>query len=231
MKTNLLSIALAVSFALGQTAPAAGDKEYKPVIRPADFTNQVTNPYFPLTPGTVTIFSETEGSEVRQNKVTVTSDSKMVMGVKCVVVHDRVTLGDKIVEDTFDWYAQDKEGAVWYFGEDTKEYKPGGVVNTAGSWEGGVNGQPGIAMPAKPVPGAPYRQEYSADNAEDMGQIVAVGERVTVPAGTYENCLKTKDWSMLESGNEHKIYAKGIGVVRTQSTGGEITELLSRTTK
>ena len=150
------------------------------------------------------------------------------MGVKCVVVHDTVTVGGKVLEETFDWYAQDKQGAVWYFGEATKEFKSGGRVSTEGSWEAGVKGaQPGIAMPAHPKAGEPYRQEFLSGVAEDMGQVVAVGETVTVPAGTYKDCVKTKDWSMLESGHEHKWYAKGVGVVRTESSSGEVATLIS----
>ena len=149
------------------------------------------------------------------------------MGVKCVVVRDAVKLDGVVLEDTFDWYAQDKQGAVWYFGEDTKEFKSGGRVVTEGSWEAGVNGQPGIIMPAHPKPGQPYKQEYSPNNAEDMGQVVAVGETVTVPAGTYQDCVKTKEWSMLESGHGYKWFAKGVGFVRSEASSGEVATLMS----
>ena len=205
---------------------------YHPTINPADFTHVVDHPYFPLAPGTTFTFVEKEGREKRENKVEVTHDTKMVMGVKCVVVHDTVSLDGVLLEDTFDWYAQDKQGAVWYFGEATKEFKSGGRVSTDGSWEAGVKGaQPGIIMPANPKPGQPYRQEYSPKNAEDMGQVVAVGESVTVPHGTFKDCVKTKDWSLLESGHEHKWYAKGVGVVRTESSSGEVSTLITVTTK
>ena len=149
------------------------------------------------------------------------------MGVKCVVVRDAVKLDGVVLEDTFDWYAQDKQGAVWYFGEDTKEFKSGGRVVTEGSWEAGVNGQPGIIMPAHPKPGQPYKQEYSPNNAEDMGQVVAVGETVTVPAGTYQDCVKTKEWSMLESGHGYKWFATGVGFVRSEASPGEVATLMS----
>ena len=211
----------------GEKKSGAAGGPYHPTIDPANFTHVVNNPYFPLVPGTTTVFTEKEGKETRENKVTVTHDTKTIMGVKCVVVHDTVSLDGKLVEDTLDWYAQDKEGAVWYFGEATKEFKSGGRVITDGSWEGGVNGQPGIMMPANPKPGEPYRQEYSPNNAEDMGQVVATDETVTVPAGTFKNCVKTKDWSLLESGHENKWFAKGVGVVRSQNTKGEVSELIS----
>ena len=227
-----LLTAMSVSALAGEKKPAAASGPYQPAIDPANFTHVVNNPYFPLKPGTTTTFIEKEGRETRENKVTVTHETKMIMGVKCVVVHDTVTLDGKPVEDTLDWYAQDKQGAVWYFGEATREFKAGGRVSTEGSWEGGVKGaQPGIMMPAKPAPGEPYRQEYSANSAEDMGQVVAVGETITVPFGTYKNCVKTKDWSMLESGSEFKWFAPGIGFISSKSTKGELVELTSVTTK
>ena len=227
---SLLTIATALTFA-GEKKSAESRGDYHPAIDPANFTHVINNPYFPLKPGTTTVFTEKEGRETRENKVIVTHDTKTIMGVQCVVVHDTVTLDGKLVEDTLDWYAQDKDGAVWYFGEATKEFKVGGRVITAGSWVAGVNGQPGIMMPAHPKPGEPYRQEYSPNNAEDMGQVVAIGETVTVPAGTYKDCVKTKDWSLLESGHENKWFAKGVGFVRSQNTAGEVSELISVTSK
>jgi hypothetical protein len=150
------------------------------------------------------------------------------MGVKCVVVHDTVKTGAQLVEDTYDWYAQDKEGTVWYFGEQSRESRHGRAVDAKGSWMAGVNGaQPGIIMPANPKPGAPYRQEYLAGEAEDMAQIVGVNEPVQVPAGTFKECIRTKEWSMIESGTEKKWYARGIGVIRTESADGEVSVLIS----
>lgn len=220
---------------LAATAAFAADKkagDYHPAIDPTNFTHVITNPYFPLVPGTIFNSIEKDGRETREVKTTVTHDTKTIMGVKCVVVRDTVSAGGKVLEDTFDWYAQDKQGAVWYFGEATKEFKTGGRVITEGSWEAGVKGaQPGIIMPAHPKPGEPYRQEFLAGEAEDMGQVVADGETVTVPAGTYKDCVKTKDWSLLESGHEHKWYAKGIGFVRAESSSGEVTALQSVTKK
>lgn len=226
----LTLLALAISGVSADEAKSG--KDYHPEIDPGNFTHVVNNPYFPLVPGTTTVFVEKEGRETRENKVTVTGETKKIMGVKCVVVHDTVTLDGKMVEDTLDWYAQDKQGAVWYFGEATKEFKSGGRTSTEGSWEGGVKGaQPGIVMPAAPKPGDPYRQEFLSGEAEDMGQVVTTNETVTVPAGTYKNCVKTKDWSMLESGSEFKWYAKGIGFVRSESTVGEVVTLTSVTQK
>jgi hypothetical protein len=206
------------------------DTSYAPQIDPSNFQATVDNPYYPLVPGTTYRYLEDDRGDTGENVITVTHDTKTIMGVPCLVVHDVVMKHGRVAEDTYDWLAQDKNGNVWYFGEATKEISAGGAVSTKGSWEAGINGaQPGIIMPAQPKPGEPYRQEYALGEAEDMGQIVGLGETVTVPAGTYTDCVKTKEWSLLEAGTENKWYAKGIGFVRSQSTAGEVVTLVSVT--
>ena len=226
LPTSLLALACVAG--AGCTALGFRDTSYRPQIDPADFRATVDNPYYPLVPGTTLKYVETSKGETTENEITVTHHTKVIMGVKCVVVHDKVTQDGALKEDTYDWLAQHKDGSVWYFGEDTKEFSPGGRVSTQGSWEAGVNGaQPGILMPANPKPGEPYRQEYGPGVAEDMGQVVATGESVTVPAGTFTGCVKTKDWSLLESGSENKWYAKGVGVVKEVSTAGDVATLVA----
>lgn len=211
---------------LGATA-AGGGKTYAPKIDPADFQDTVDHPHFPLVPGTSYTYRETEGGRSFIDVVTVTHEKKVIMGVSCVVVRDVVKLGDTVREDTSDWYAQDKRGNVWYFGEDTREFRRNGAADTEGSWEAGVGkNQPGIIMPAAPRPGAPYRQEYGPGHAEDMGQIVALGESVTVPAASYRDCVKTKEWSLLEPGYSNKWYAPGVGLIRELSSSKEELVLL-----
>jgi hypothetical protein len=222
-----------VAFLMAVQAAGAGeinkDDAYQPPIDPAKFRTVVDNPFFPLVPGTTFNYVEIKGKWTNANEVTVMQGTKVVMGVRCTIVRDVVRWGDAIREDTFDWYAQDEQGNVWYFGEETKEYESDGTVNTDGSWEGGVNGaMPGVIMPASPAPGEPYRQEYSHD-AMDMGQVVAVNESVTVPFGSYAGCVKTKDWSLLENGQENKWYAKGVGFIRAEADDGEIVMLISVT--
>jgi hypothetical protein len=216
-----------IIFLLGSMI-AAGREPYRPVINPADFQTRIDNRYFPLIPGTVRRYRETGGGETRETEITVTHELKQMMGVQCVAVHDVVTQNGALKEETWEWYAQDKRGNAWLFGEATQEYKPGGRISREGSWEAGVDGaQPGVIMPAEARPGAPYRRGYLAGKAEDMGQIMAVNESVTVPAGDFTGCLLTKEWSMLESGTERKWYARGIGMVRTEVTGGEVAVLVS----
>jgi hypothetical protein len=210
------------------------DEFYLPLIDPADFVSSFTNPFMPLTPGTKYTYREQtdEGNEV--NDVTVTTDILNILGVNCIEVED-VLKNDKgdTLESTLDWYAQDKNGNVWYFGEDTKEYENGKVSSTAGTWKADVDGaQPGIVMPGKPLLGIPYRQEYLFNEAEDMGKVLSTSEIVTVPYGTFSNCIMTEEWTPLEPGVvEHKYYASGTGNIKTIMIKGgtEVSELLSKT--
>ena len=225
--SSAIAVLITIAAVAGTRETIEANDSYHPVIDPSNFSNVVNNPYFPLVPGTTMIYSEKEGGDLLDRRVTVTHDTKVIMGVKCVVVRDTVSEKGEVQEDTYDWFAQDKQGTVWYFGEATKEFKGGGRISTEGSWEAGVNGLPGIIMTAHPVPGAPYRQEYSPNVAEDMGQVVAVNEAVTVPFGSFTGCVRTKEWSMLESGTDKRWYAKGIGEIRAESARGEVMSLLS----
>jgi hypothetical protein len=216
--------------ALALLAPAGRAAEYHPTIDPAAFSTRIDNPYHPLVPGTSWILVEKKGKHTVENEITVTRDTRVVMGVTCVVVHDVVREKGKLEEETLEWFAQDKDGNVWYFGEDTKEYGPGKRVSIEGSWEAGIDkGQPGIIMLAHPAPGPAYRQEYGPGAAEDMAQVIATDDSVTTPYGTFAHCVRTKEWSLLESGSEKKWYAKGFGCVREESASGEVSVLISRT--
>jgi hypothetical protein len=166
----------------------------------------------------------TSDGKTERNDVTVTHDTKKVaIGVTTVVVHDVVFVDGQKEEETFDWYAQDDDGAVWYFGEDSKEFRPDGTVkSTAGSWEAGVNGaQPGIVMPAKPTVGATFRQEYRRGIAEDLAKILETGATVSVPLSTYKDAIVTQDFTPLEPDQvEHKTYAPGVGFVQSDMVKG-----------
>jgi hypothetical protein len=204
--------------------------DYQPGIDPANFQATIDNPYYPLVPGTTYVYVETARGERSESEIVVTHETKQIMGVECVVVHDVVTANGAVAEETDTWIAQDKRGNVWSFGEATQEISAGGAVSTFGSWEAGIDGaQPGILMPANPMPGEPYRQSYQLGVAEDMGQVVALGESVTVPAGAFSDCVRTEEWSELESGSAKKWYAKGVGAVRSEATGGEVEMLVSIT--
>jgi hypothetical protein len=216
---SFLSSGLVV--AAGATPPAGA--LVQPVFDPARFVEVVDNPYFPLQLGTAFIYEGTSDGEAQRDEVTVTDQTKTILGVRCVVVRDTVTVEGEVVEDTLDWYAQDRDGNVWYLGEDSKSYENGEVVSTEGSWEAGVDGaQPGIIMPAEPRIGVEYRQEYYAGEAEDMASVLSIGDSVTVPYGTFDKVLVTKEWSPLEPEVvEHKSYAPGIGLILEESVSGE----------
>jgi len=188
------------------------------------------HPFWPMAPGSRWVYRETdaEGTE-QQVEVTVTGDTKEIIGIPATVVHDLVTANGQIVEDTLDWYAQDALGNLWYLGEDTKEYENGEVVSTEGSWEAGVDGaQPGIILPADPQVGQAYRQEYYASQAEDAAEILALDKHVEVPFGTFDNVLETRDFTPLDPDvEEHKFYAGGVGPVEVrQTSGGSSHEVL-----
>jgi hypothetical protein len=181
---------------------------------PGEFTDRVDNPWLPWVVGTRWRFVGHTADGVEHTLVTVTRRKRVVQGVSTTVVHDVVHRNGSLLEDTFDWYAQDADGNVWYFGEDTKEYD-GGKVDTSGSWEAGVDGaKPGVVMLAHPVVGASYRQEYLAGEAEDQARVLARDASATVPFGRLSGLLETKDFTRLEpTADEHKFYAKGVGVV------------------
>lgn len=193
-------------------------------LDPADFTTAIDNPYWPMPPGRTWTFRETDGDGASQTvTVSVTDRTVTLMGIEARVVHDVVTRRGAFVEVTDDFYAQDRDGNVWYLGEDTKEYKDGRIASTEGSWRAGVGGaQPGIAVPGSPSVGLAYRQEYLAGQAEDAARVLSVDERVEVPQGRYDRVLMTKDFTPLEPRVlEHKFYARGVGpVLAVQLSGG-----------
>jgi hypothetical protein len=211
------------------------DVNYNPEIIPSNFVDSVTNIYFPLTPGKVYTYIAQTGDGSEDIVVSVLSETKIVAGVQCTVVRDIVSIDGQAIEDTHDWYAQDIDGNVWYMGEDVSNYENGKLIDKEGSFEAGVDGAlPGIIMLAYPVLEMPYRQEYYCGTAEDWGKVVAKGVSVTVPFGTFENCIKTADWNGVEPDApvEYKYYAPGIGVIKEEvEDGSEVVELIGITIK
>jgi len=197
--------------------PAPFDRgvPYQPDVEADDLQTQVDNELWPLPVGaTWTYGAETEDGRI-EIFVEVLPQTEAVWGTTATVVRDTETLDDELVEDTWDWFAQDGDGNVWYLGEDTSEYSLGEVVSNAGAWEAGVDGAlPGVVMLGSPEVGAVYRQEYLPGEAEDVAQVVEVGLTVDVPAGTFEDCIKTYDVSAIEvDAVEYKYYCPGVGNV------------------
>jgi hypothetical protein len=207
-----------------------GDEgNYAPVLEPANFVGQVNNPFMPLVPGSRWVYESSDGAE--RDEVIVLEETRQILGITATIVHDTVSEDGEVIEDTFDWYAQDNDGNVWYLGEDSKEYENGEVVGTKGSWEAGVDrALPGIIMHASPKPGVGYRQEYFAGEAEDLAEVVRLDGKTTVRFGSYEDMVVIQEWNPLDPGViENKYYARGIGVVFEEMVkgGSERVELVS----
>ncbi len=229
--STVVTIVLAMLFATAPAVLAKSSAEPLLQLDPGNFVSVVDNPYFPLTPGTTFIYrGESEGVPTR-DVTFVTYDTKQILGVTTIIVHDQGFEDGVLVEDTFDWYAQDVDGNVWYFGEDTKELdENGNVISTEGSWEAGVNGaEPGIIMEADPKKGDKYQQEFAPDVAEDMAQVIGFEDSFCVRYGCFEDVLVTKEWTPLERGVvENKYYAKDVGFIFgiIVKGGDEQTELV-----
>jgi hypothetical protein len=226
-RLSVLSV-FCISVLTTLTKPAAANPVV-PDFDPADFVAgaPIDNPYFPLKPGTVFTYGAQVNDEgdtaFELEKDFVTFQTKLIAGVHATIVHAKTWHDGVLIEDTFDYHAQDKFGNVWYLGENTKafDYDDNGNlidVDTSGSFLAGVNGaKPGFIMPADPQVGFEYYQEFSAaDEALDSAKIVSLNEHLTLPIGSFSNVLKTVESTVLEPGlTENKFYAKGIGQILT----------------
>ena len=233
LRRSLLPATVAVLATVAAAAPA-GAATAPAAPNPANFSTTIDNPYLPFVPGTKMIYRERGDDGRGRVVVKVTHRTKMVQGVETVVVRDRAYIRGELVEDTFDWYAQDRRGNVWYFGENTKEYEDGQVVSTEGSWKAGRDGaRAGIVMKAHPKVGETYYEEFSPGVAEDQATVLSLDASVTVPYGSFENALKTRNFTDLEPGVvERKLYARGVGPVLEKLVhGGEGRVALVRVVK
>ena len=205
---------------------------YKPVL-PNDFVTVIDNPYFPLPVGRKLVYTGIKDGQTQTDTVTVTDQKKPILGVSTTVVSDVATHDGTVLEKTFDYYAQDGHGNVWYLGEDTTAFLPNGKADTSGSFQAGVDGaQPGIIMEADPqIPDA-YRQECYAGQAEDTAWVVGTTGSKRVPYGNVRNVLTTLEATQVEPGAyDEKVYGPGIGIVSEQSLTGpnEFAQLVSVT--
>jgi len=200
---------------------------------PAAFVRSVDNPWFPLVPGATFVYRGVKDGEPTRDVVHVTSRVRVVDGVRCVAVTDRLYASGRLAERTTDWYAQDRTGTVWYFGEDTAELdRSGRVTSREGSWLAGVKGaRAGIFMPAHPEVGQAFRQEFLQGHAEDHFLVLGLRASVRTPAVASTRGLLTKEWTPLEPDVvDHKLYVRGVGLVeeRTIRGGDERNVLFSR---
>ncbi|HEY3018509.1 MAG TPA: hypothetical protein VGJ23_06740 [Gaiellaceae bacterium] len=206
-------------------AACGSQSSSRATLKPTTFVRHVDNQWFPLTPGTVFVYRGVNDGEPGRDVVTVTSRTKVIQGVHCSVVDDRLFVSGHLAERTADWYAQDKQGNVWYFGEDTAELdKSGKVTSREGSWQSGVDGaRAGILIPAHPKIGQTFLQEYYKGHAEDHSQVLSLSASIRVPYTSSEHALLTKEWTPLEPDVlDHKVYISGIGMVKEETVkGGE----------
>jgi hypothetical protein len=204
--------------------PAALPTGNQPVaLDPANFTADITHPYWPMRAGTRWTYREVDDGRTLTTTVIATGTTrKLANGITARVVRDTLSGDGAVIEDTLDLYAQDRAGNLWYFGENTAEFEDGKVTSRAGSFEAGVDGAlPGVILPAAPTAGTRYRQEYYRGHAEDNGEILSSGEIVQVPHGLFRNAVLTKDTNPLEPDTlEYKLYARGVGPVLTLDVAG-----------
>jgi hypothetical protein len=211
-----------------KTPKPTATPKYAPVVKTSNFVKTINNPFFPLVPGASFLYSGTKDTNQLIKQVIVTKNTRKIMSITCVEVDSTLTVEDKLAEKTVNWYAQDKQGNVWAFGADVKEYSTSGkVTSTKGSWLAGSNSAlPGIAMKANPGANLTYRQDYYKGHAEDMAQVLSLSESVTGTSGYYQNVLEIKEWSALQPDIVvNKWYANGVGLIATKMAQGGTEEL------
>jgi hypothetical protein len=233
MKRHLLFVSVAAIAGLalaacgGGGSDGGGTSQTAPAINPADFQSRVDNPLFPLSSLGPKAFEgeepDPDTGEMLKTRLesTVLPDTDTVAGVEVLVLEEKDYENGELVESTLDYFAQHKDGSVWYFGERVDEYEHGQVVGHEGQWLAGEgDNQPGVYMPAEPKVGDEFAQEQAPGVAEDQSKVVATDQTVTVPAGTFSGCLKTEDFSPLDGATEHKYYCPGVGLVREEPPEG-----------
>jgi len=215
---SLFRVLLGVTLIVADgTASALGNS----LVDATNFGAKIDNPWFPLTPGATLTFEGTKDNKHAVRVFSVTSRTTVIEGVTCVVVEDSVSLGGSPAERGLAYYAQDRQGSVWLFGEDSQEIEHGRVVKNEG-WRAGTDGAlPSFFMEAAPTIGHSFAHEYTNNNF----QVVSLSESVKVPYGSFRDVLLTKEWSSEEPDVlTHKYYVRGLGEVRDVTVKGPLEE-------
>ena len=215
-KIIILTLVFGVFTGFSVTAEAVNigpAEKYNPEINPADFSMTITNPYFSIPIGKNMVYEKTTEDGKERIEIVVPGWKRTVMGVETLVFWDRVYLNGVLKEDTRDYLAQHKNGDIWYFGEHVDNYENGKLKDHHGAWVAGEKGaKPGIWMVASPKVGDEFRNEYYKGEAEDITKILSVSETVKVPNGIFTDCVKTFDWTPLDSTSiANKYYCKQVG--------------------
>jgi hypothetical protein len=228
----LVAAAAAASSAAAATAastfPSGAGPGWPKTIGPSDFVREVTNPWFPLKPGSVWRYEGVKEGVKTTDRVIATHRMKEILGVATTVVHDVVSVRGKPEEVTDDFYAQDRKGNVWYFGEETEELNANGEpTSTEGSFEAGVEGaRPGVLIPGHPKVGLVGRQEFLKGEAEDHFRVLDREASVSVPFTSTRRALRTREWTPLEPATvDNKYYVRGVGTVREIAVKGPVEKL------
>jgi len=210
-------------------ACGGGSGQSNSTVNPADFQATIDNPWYPLSSLGPRIYEGEEpdpdtGEVVKTRlKSTVLPQTDVVAGVEVLVLEEKNYEDGELVESTLDYFAQHRDGTVYYFGERVDDYEDGKVVGHSGQWLAGEGeNQPGIFMPAEITVGQTFEQEQAPGVAEDRSKVVSTGETVTTPAGSFSNCAKTEDFSPLDGVTEFKYYCPGVGLVREEPPEGRL---------
>lgn len=206
----------------GTSSPASG-------LNPADFSSRVDNPLFPLTSPETAVYEgeelDPETGETIEVRVesTVLPETDVIADIEVTAVEVKEYEDGELVESTLDYYAQHSDGTVYYLGERVDEYEDGKIVGHSGQWlTGEGDNQAGVFMPASPAVGDQFEQERAPGIAEDLSQVVAAGETVTVAAGTFSGCIKTEDYDPIGDVTEFKYYCPDVGLVREEFAEGQL---------
>lgn len=222
----LIALALAAVSAL--SCGGGGDEE-PAAVNPADFQAEVDNPFFPLSSLGPKVFEGEERDPDTGETIeiglgsTVLPDTDVVAGVEVTVLEEKDYEDGELVERTLDYFAQHRDGSVYYFGERVDVYEDGEVVGHEGQWLAGEGGnEPGVFMPAQLSVGQMFEQEKAPGVAEDRSTVVALNESVMTPAGSFSDCVKTEDFSPLDNVTEFKYYCRDVGLVREEPPDGHL---------